>query len=113
MPPPRTIGAPPTAAFLSASACNHKCLGSSLPIINLNTMNMLIFFETAAAMVKIMKSKLQEWYKGSRPNISDKGAMTAMLAMIRFGNQNRRTQWTETETKYINRHHETFEHVIC
>jgi hypothetical protein len=43
VPPPRTIGAPPT-----------------VPIKNLNTMNMLILVETAAAMVKIMKRKLQE-----------------------------------------------------
>jgi len=42
---------------------------------------MLIFVETAAAMVKMIKSRLQEWYKGSRPNISDNGAMTVILAL--------------------------------
>ena len=43
---------------------------------NLNTMNMPMLVETAAAIVKMMKSKLHEWYMGRRPNISDKGAMT-------------------------------------
>ena len=48
-----------------------------LPIRNLNTMNMLMFVDTAAATVKMIKSRLQEWYNGRRPYISDKGAMTS------------------------------------
>jgi hypothetical protein len=51
-----------------------------LPIRNLNTMNVLIFVDIAAATVKMIKSRLQEWYKGRRPYISDKGAMTATSA---------------------------------
>jgi hypothetical protein len=31
---------------------------------------------TAAAIVKTMKNKLQLWYSGSLPYISDKGAIT-------------------------------------
>ena len=27
VPPPNTIGAPPTAAFLSVNACNHRVFG--------------------------------------------------------------------------------------
>lgn len=47
---------------------------------NLNTINIAISVETAAAIVKMMNSRLQEWYKGSRPYVSDKGAMTVTLA---------------------------------
>jgi hypothetical protein len=31
---------------------------------------------TAAAMVKMMNKKLQPWYNGNLPYISDSGAMT-------------------------------------
>jgi hypothetical protein len=43
-------------------------------------MNIPMFVETAAAIVKMMNNRLHEWYKGSRPNISDKGAITTMSA---------------------------------
>ena len=43
-------------------------------------MNMPMFVETAAAIVKMMNNRLHEWYKGSRPNISDKGAITIKSA---------------------------------
>lgn len=43
-------------------------------------MNIPIFVETAAAIVKTMNNRLHEWYKGSRPNISDKGAITIKSA---------------------------------
>lgn len=55
-----------------------------LPIRNLNTTNMPMFVETAAAIVKTMNSTLQLWYKGRRPYISDRGAMTVELALVRF-----------------------------
>jgi hypothetical protein len=43
-------------------------------------MNMLIFDATAAAMVKIMNSRLQLWYSGNLPYISDSGAMTVEIS---------------------------------
>jgi hypothetical protein len=46
------------------------------PMKNRKTMNWLMFVATAAAMVRIMNKKLQLWYSGSRPYISDNGAMT-------------------------------------
>lgn len=80
VPPPSTIGAPPTAFYVSANPVISRSYVYLLPIRNLKTMNMLIFVERAAATVKTMKSRLQEWYKGRRPYISDIGAMTATLA---------------------------------
>jgi len=46
------------------------------PMKNLNTMNWLMLVDTAAAMVKMINSKLQLWYIGNLPYISDNGAMT-------------------------------------
>jgi hypothetical protein len=45
-------------------------------------MNIPISVETAAAIVKTMNKKLHEWYKGSLPNISDKGAITTKISNI-------------------------------
>lgn len=47
-----------------------------------NTMNMPMFDATAAAIVKMMNSRLQLWYNGSRPYISDSGAMTVEVSLV-------------------------------
>ena len=57
--------------------------------------------ETAAAMVKMMKSRLHEWYSGNRPNISDKGAMTITLVEVQLQYSIARTEWTKAEAKNI------------
>jgi hypothetical protein len=44
-------------------------------------MNWLILVATAAAMAKTTNKKLQLWYSGSRPYISDNGAMTIDIRM--------------------------------
>jgi hypothetical protein len=47
-----------------------------------NTMNMPIFDATAAAIVNMMNNRLQIWYNGNRPYISDNGAMTIEVSHL-------------------------------
>jgi hypothetical protein len=65
VPPPSVNGAAPT-----------------LPAKNRNAMSMPMFLLNAQQMLKTTKRKLQEWYSGKRPYISDMGAMTSMFSLF-------------------------------
>ena len=54
------MGAPPTASDGQLEDIRDRTPLYLLPIKNLNAMNMPIFVDTAAAMVKMMNSRLHE-----------------------------------------------------
>lgn len=54
------------------------------PAKNRNTMSWFKLVLTAQAMLKMTKRNAETWYNGNRPNISDRGAMTATCQCITF-----------------------------
>jgi hypothetical protein len=58
VPPPSTSGAPPKAIVVSMFQIFAEYVYAQ-PMKKRNTMNWLMLLETAAAMVKMMKKKLQ------------------------------------------------------